>query len=639
MELNRRFQPYQIVFTFLAALHILFSLFINPIGYVTGDSGEYHYMVRNFVRTGSFYIENGYDIYPSPALMVAQLVAPNGKLVAKSPEVYTLLMAPAYALLGLRGIFVMNALMFIGVCFLIFKICRLLYSEHETACWAVGIYAFCTYAWEYSQSTYPHIPATFFILLAFFCVMRWLHTAEADKALRWMLWAGLAIGCAVGIRLDSVLAIPAVLLPILFRVSSQKLLALLVFVAGGLPAAIFLAASNWIKFGTLNPFSYGEAGHGHLATYIPVGIIVITGIALLCLKVKIVEIFGRYPNRAKLILWFTAIATFTIFFPQIRRLASGMFSILISANRFEPLWSGYKSALLQSCPYLAALIGLRQKEFQGQLSRETLLYLFTVPVVFSLFYGYFSWHGSQTLLNMRYLNPSLPFLSILFAPILQSLVINSAWSIKRILLAFSIIFFAWTIFFYYTYLLGQNIEKYFVYVIPISLSFILTFFMIFKIAKDELLKKKIILGIILICISASSSMALTRDYLNSAIVRATSNLITEEFKPYLKKNSTVIASENALFGMWRMPDYFEDFVTAKLIENEKHEKNIDGLLFSHILENRNVYFCLKPEDEKILFDENILKGFNLELVHDFIKNKKKVLSLYKVLGLKGDAKV
>ena len=59
-------------------------------GYLTYDSGTYHIMVKTLAETGGFLIDNGYEAAPSEELIVGQLRAPDGRLVAQYPETFTI---------------------------------------------------------------------------------------------------------------------------------------------------------------------------------------------------------------------------------------------------------------------------------------------------------------------------------------------------------------------------------------------------------------------------------------------------------------------------------------------------------------------------------------------------------------------
>ena len=101
-------RPWRVVILLLG-LHLAFSLVVNEPGYLTYDSGTYHFMVKTFAETGGFTVRNGYEELPSPALVVAQLRTPTGELVAQYPETYTFLALPFYLVMGYPGLIFINA--------------------------------------------------------------------------------------------------------------------------------------------------------------------------------------------------------------------------------------------------------------------------------------------------------------------------------------------------------------------------------------------------------------------------------------------------------------------------------------------------------------------------------------------------
>jgi hypothetical protein len=248
----------------LLFVQVAFALHLSPAGPLTYDSGTYHMMVKAFLQGRGFKIWNGYEELPSPELLVAQLRAPQGHLVSQYPEGYTLLAAPFYAAFGFRGFFLLNSLCFVALLALIFRIGRRWLSERGATV-ACLVYAFGTFAWEYSQSSYPHLATTLFIVVALDRVTAVLASLDGSAARSWTLrqafFAGLACGAAVTVRLDSVFAVSAILVPFLLR--RPPSISLILAAVGGLsPALLFLATVNRFKFGTWSPFSYGAPGLG-----------------------------------------------------------------------------------------------------------------------------------------------------------------------------------------------------------------------------------------------------------------------------------------------------------------------------------------------------------------------------------------
>ncbi len=88
----------------------------------------------------------------------------NGRLVSQYPEFLSLIAAPFYALFGFAGLMILNGLSFLGICALTWRMTGW-FCEHRVAPFvATAVYAFATFAWEYTQSSYPHfssIPCLF----------------------------------------------------------------------------------------------------------------------------------------------------------------------------------------------------------------------------------------------------------------------------------------------------------------------------------------------------------------------------------------------------------------------------------------------------------------------------------------------
>jgi 4-amino-4-deoxy-L-arabinose transferase-like glycosyltransferase len=137
----------------IAVAAVLFTLFLGVPGHLTWDSGTYHLAAQSLAETGDFFIDNGYDGFPSPLLQVGQTVAPTGRLVSQYPEFYTLLTAPFYAVFDYRGLMLLNTLAFIGTTALIWRLAGW-YSDDPAA----PRVAVLVYAWLPSVGNTPSHP-------------------------------------------------------------------------------------------------------------------------------------------------------------------------------------------------------------------------------------------------------------------------------------------------------------------------------------------------------------------------------------------------------------------------------------------------------------------------------------------------
>ena len=415
------------------ALVVATTLFAIP-GHLTWDSGTYHLMVRGLYKFSELSIPNGYRELSSPLLAVGQTMVRNGSLVAQYPEYYSFLSLPFYALFGFRGLMALNATAFVGICILLWRMAPWFSADRHAPLAAVTVYVFGTYALVFTQSSYPHLTSSFLIFGSAWLVWgaAWAKEEPTSASqpflriadLRCAL-AGALFGVAIGVRLDSVFAGLAIGLPfVTFRTLGWR--PLVACGIGGLVTLLGLAWTNAIKFGEFFPFSYGRGGSGgytsSVSTYLPVAAAIGLAVAALAWhRVRPIRLGHRgiavVAVAAVLVLAMTSFG---------QRLLNGVFQIVIDMrirpDIAEPALSrspggavvyfgNVKKALLESCPYLILIVipALRSIA-QGTYGPRWLLWL--VPAGFIGFYGYLAWHGSVGW-NMRYLNPTLPFLALL----------------------------------------------------------------------------------------------------------------------------------------------------------------------------------------------------------------------------------
>ena len=421
----------------LLALHVLFSVFFVAPGHYSIDEGIYNFMARALVDRGSLSVWNGYDEFASPELALPfLLVQENGALSPQYPGLYAFVAAPFYWAMGYRGLFALNALAFVGTLGLCFLIARRLFRDSALALNACLILALATFAWQYSQAAWPHALSAFIAALALYCAIVALQAADRRNELGMAFLAGLVVGVGAGVRLDAVFVLPAILLPFLFAVSSRPF-PVLAAGMGLLPGLLALAAVNEIKFGIFSPFTYGYADLGGatsgLSGYLPLAA---TGFVCLAIGWLASRPAGRRllrEHRGTAIIGAAVIAAALLAIPQVwaivARLADGALQLLVDLRFRDPaikesgllrsphgavIYLGsIKKSLLQSAPYLAALI-LPIAAFLRGRDMRALGTLFLVPAAYMAVYSYFAWHGGQAV-NLRYFVPILPFLAILAA--------------------------------------------------------------------------------------------------------------------------------------------------------------------------------------------------------------------------------
>ena len=434
--LPRQYGGKVLVLLAFAVVHVAISVVFVAPGHFTIDEGVYDLMVRAFVATGGLEIWNGYEEFASPELVWPTVNLRDGVLVPQYPGIFALLAAPFYWLLGYRGLFLLSALAFAAALVLCFAIAQRLFRDPVLSLNACLILALTTFAWEYSQAAWPHALSMLIVALAVYCAIVALQASDSRASMIAALAAGLIIGLGIGVRLDTVFALPAVVLPLLF-VDPWRPREALAACMGLLPGLAALGAVNHVKFGVFSPFSYG-AGHlgGGAASMMPYLPIVAASLVLAFGVWAATRPFGGRlikGNRRIAAIGAALVGAAVIATPQgwalATKLAAGAYQLLVDF-RIRDLGieegglsrgpgggmvylGSLKKALLQSCPYLVALALPLISLLRGR-DVCALGVLFLVPAGFVTIYAYFAWHGGLAF-NLRYLVPTLPFLAILTA--------------------------------------------------------------------------------------------------------------------------------------------------------------------------------------------------------------------------------
>jgi len=432
--------------TFFAAIAFI-PLFVTNPGYLSVDEGTYHMMAKNLADGSGFEIWNGYREFPSRELISGALVIAKGRLVAKPPDLFTVAALPFYMLFKYRGLFLLNAVAFLGILAITYHVARRSFGDSKLATNACLILALSTYLWDYSQAAWPHATSTLFIMAAFYAMVRAFYSENHSRGnIRWAFVAGLLGGLALGVRLDAAFAIPSLLIPMLFT-RPPRWSAAFATGLGLLPGLVTLSLLNHYKFGTFSPFSYGKAGMNPTSGMLPYLTLVIIG-SLVVLSVWVLSRSSALGKRILLTAIIIGSAAGLINIPEVyrilERLATGAAQLVIdlrfrSMHLGEPGLNrtatgglvyihGLKKSLLQSCPYLVALvIPLAQMLRRGR-DAKAITRLLVLPACFIGVYSYFAWHGGQCL-NLRYFVPVLPFAAILAAYAWRELTykLNRSW--------------------------------------------------------------------------------------------------------------------------------------------------------------------------------------------------------------------
>ncbi len=555
-----------LVFAIFTVMHLVLSVLTLVPGYFVTDEVIYHLMTRDFVQSGGFVIDNGYEDFPSPELIPVRTVVHNGRLAPQYPYLFPVLNAPFYQLWGYRGLFLLNILAFPAIVALCYAIAVKLFDDRRLASTACLIFILATYSWEYSQGAWPHTTAILFSAAAFYLFLCAFFAGTNRTGLRWAVAAGLVAGFGMGIRLDIVFIIPCIMLPFLFgkpsplQFSSREgawlpecerefpswegqgafrgrffrgeaakfpswegqgvgntgsewhetpkptpnpsqdgnnthlppsrgelaasprkklplkdlrvgksvtLLYVLATGIGTLPGLLLLSVTNYAKFGTFNPLSYG--GSLNVTYYLPFLWLGVIGLVLFwCVTREPVVAYLR-KNILLIMVGVFLLLMAGMMIPAVqhafKRLGYGAAQMLLDLHvrnpySYDPSLSldhlvppGHiRKSLLQSCPYLVILMLPILKMFHRKDRPESILHppgppqggnlwkhrthhspleggaflLLLIPAVFTGFYSFFAWTGGMCL-NLRYLLPIFPYTSILAAYAWHDLTSDRKW--------------------------------------------------------------------------------------------------------------------------------------------------------------------------------------------------------------------
>lgn len=437
----------------LIVLAILGALFAPAMPF-TIDGVIYTDMAKAMSENGSFAIASNGGVDGAPALSKEITFENNGLAYPLYPSGYAIIAAPFYALMGVRGLLLMNGLAFLGCAFLVYHISRRFFADRFIHIASLTVFVVATFVTNYVTAIWPHMLALLTWLGAIACA---ISAAEETSDLRrtWMLIAsGLVIGLGISIRIDSILIY--MVLFIWLRVFSRPAdrLAPLWLSSGLLPGLVLSALMNAEKFGIFTPLSYGpSSGATQLGSYAV--ILTAGGLSFLALwLLNFPAIFStlnkRLGPRNLLLAGVTAtgIALFIaggFIFDTLYGVYVLVFNLQahnaytqagVELNEYGHLlfWGYPKKALIQSLPYLPLLLIPGFWFFRGKHVKAVSLCLLAIAAPIT-FYALNQWFGGGSY-NLRYFIPTLPFIAILSAAALHDLT-KVAGSVSRPVLLFA----------------------------------------------------------------------------------------------------------------------------------------------------------------------------------------------------------
>ncbi|GJL95339.1 MAG: hypothetical protein DHS20C05_17440 [Hyphococcus sp.] len=423
-----------VIGTVLACVGVFLSV---PMPFII-DGGIYIDMTRAMAENGALHIAADGGVDGAPPLTKFLTDPKDGLVYPQYPSGYAFLAAPFYMAFGVHGLILMNTLSAVMCAWLTYQVAKTLYTD-ETAKYAVIIFAAATFVPNYAFSIWPHMLSLAVSLCAIYCTVLAREEKNQNREIALMLGAGLLIGAAINIRVDTILIFPILFFWLrLFTQPTNRLapLLLLLGMAPGLAVATYL---NYIKFGVLSPLSYGPSSAGDTnGRYIP---LIIGGVGLLALlwlvnvSALARTVFDRLGARKMMVVCGGGLViALLIGGGFIWKILYGAYVLIINLqahdayyqagvekNEFGQLlfWGYPKKALIQSLPFLPLVILPMVAFFKGKEVTATALCLLAIaaPIVF---YSMHQWHGGGSY-NMRYFIPALPFITMLTAVALRTL--------------------------------------------------------------------------------------------------------------------------------------------------------------------------------------------------------------------------
>jgi len=389
-----------------------------------------------FQATGSLMVDNGYTVLPYPEVTFGAFFSAreDGLLGSQYPFGQTVFHAVLHPVLGPRGLYVLHALAAVVTLFATYAVALRLFADRQVALWSCLLLAGGTFLMEYVYGYWPHMTSVAAVMVSLALALK---AFETERAFGPAALAGLALGAAIVLRIDSLLLLPV--LAVLALVVGRRLG---VIIAGGavglLPAVLCLSWSNHVKFNTWNPLSYGHEGGGtSLTSYLPLLAVGVAGCSVLVL-------WRLLPSARRYVVWGSvAVAVVTVLaVPQVRGMAVAFvtgFTVLIvdmtatvqrhAAIQAQPdgtmlFWGIPKKALGQSLPWIGLLPLLALPTLKEH--RRAIGILAVMCLIWITPFALRSWHGGLGG-NMRYFLPILPVLCILGALLVRSLAPGRAF--------------------------------------------------------------------------------------------------------------------------------------------------------------------------------------------------------------------
>lgn len=431
--------PIRIAAMLLFVVFTLGALLIAPYAFSVDDV-VYIEMARAMAERGSLTLDGNSGVEGAPVLTTMFTLAVDGESVPQYPGLYGVIAGPFYALLGVKGLILMNALCCAGVLLLTFRLADLLFGDRRVAWASMALLGAATFLPAYAFAVWPHMLA---LMLTLFATERALTALREDERPSYLnlALAGLLAGLAFNIRIDAVLGVIALFFWLrLFAAPSKRSVAL-VFTAGVVPALLLSSAINLAKFGAFTPFYYAPPEQGanvsHYSALLGVaGLAVITVLAVDTSRAWVARAVSLVRSP-RVLIGFAVLALAALALSAgLRAYLHNIFVLVVDMqqvsdwqliNGIARLENGYvtfsgitKTALLQSVPFILLALAGVWGFLNGRNVKANALALMMIGAAVC-FFSLKQWHGGYGH-NMRYLMLALPFLCILSARALLPLL-------------------------------------------------------------------------------------------------------------------------------------------------------------------------------------------------------------------------
>ncbi|HEY2368439.1 MAG TPA: glycosyltransferase family 39 protein, partial [Polyangiaceae bacterium] len=336
---------------------------------MTQDADALLDMTQSFFRHGTLEVPNGLDRSDTLDLVLKQTTKLGPHIYGKYPPLYAVIAALPVRLLGIRGMYLLNALALAAMVPTFYTLARHVMPK-RAALLSTFALPFVVPMFSYALMDLPHLVSAELVLAAILTFASAARRSDPRAAFGSALAAGLLVGLAMGIRLQNV-TIAGVLVVIGFFRARQRWPVTAGQLAGQLVCLAAMAAFNRARFGAANPFSYGTTPlaanvDSENASYFLSSPAIVIGLAF-PFAVAFAVRRARFARRAELVAMFVALASALAWSPlrnQLWRMFRSMCVVVVSSTAFvdEPpsrTFDWLNKTLLTSAPLLAVgLLGM-----------------------------------------------------------------------------------------------------------------------------------------------------------------------------------------------------------------------------------------------------------------------------------------